>query len=448
MPLSPTADGIVGQLDLTSSWAGIAALVVFGAAYVVVITEEFTHMRKSKPVMLAAGLIWALIGIQYLLSGQVAELEVAVSGYLAEFAELFLFLLVAMTYVNSMSERGVFEALRSRLIRLGLGMRAFFWVCGFLSFFLSALIDNLTTALVMSGVVLAVGKGQPRFIALCCVNIVVAANAGGAFSPFGDITTLMVWQDGQVRFGQFFALIVPSLVNYLVPALFMSLAVGKDRLEGDAEAVSLRPGAVPIMALFGLTIVLAVTFHNFLHLPPFMGMMTGLACLQIFGYFLRRWENGNLRNHRRHMAGDIAPYDSFREIARAEWDTLLFFFGVIMSVGGLAFMGYLDSVSAYLYLELGPTTANVLVGIASAVIDNIPVMVAVLNMEPAMDLQQWLLVTLTAGTGGSLLSVGSAAGVALMGQARGSYSFFTHLKWTPVIALGYGAGIWVHLLLN
>ena len=438
----------MGDLDLTLSWAGIAALVVFGAAYALVITEEFTHMRKSKPVMLAAGLIWAIIGVEYVLSGRPAELEEAVIEYLAEFAELFLFLLVAMTYVNSMSERGVFEALRSRLIRLGLGARTFFWVLGFISFFLSALIDNLTTALVMSGVVLAVGKGNPRFIAISCVNIVVAANAGGAFSPFGDITTLMVWQDGQVRFEQFFALLLPSLVNYLVPAMIMSLAVSKGRLQGEAEAVRMRPGAIPIMALFGLTITMAVTFHNFLHLPPFMGMVTGLACLQIYGYFLRRWENGNLHNHRVHMAGDIAPYDSFREIARAEWDTLLFFFGVIMSVGGLAFIGYLHTVSAYLYLELGPTTANVLVGIASAVIDNIPVMVAVLNMAPQMDLQQWLLVTLTAGTGGSLLSVGSAAGVALMGQARGSYSFFTHLKWTPLIALGYGASVWVHLLIN
>ncbi len=274
--------------------------------------------------MLAAGIIWAIIGIEYALSGQPAGLRVAVSEYLAEFAELFLFLLVAMTYVNSMSERGVFDALRSKLIQAGLGARTFFWVSGFISFFLSALIDNLTTALVMSGVVLAVGKGNARFIAISCVNIVVAANAGGAFSPFGDITTLMVWQDGQVQFGQFFALVLPSLVNYLVPAVFMSLAVHRGPLEGEAETSHMRPGAVAIIALFGLTITLAVTFHNFLHLPPFMGMVTGLACLQIYGYFLRRWENGNLRNHRLHMAGDIAPYDSFREIARAEWDTVFF----------------------------------------------------------------------------------------------------------------------------
>jgi NhaD family Na+/H+ antiporter len=438
----------MGSLDLTGTWPGITALAVFILAYTLVITEEFTHLRKSKPVVLAAGIIWALIGLEYVVAGQHAHLEAAVSEYLVEFAQLFLFLLAAMTYVNSLSERQVFEALRVRLISNGFGARALFWITGGISFFLSALIDNLTTALVMSGVIIAVGKDNKRFIATCCVNIVVAANAGGAFSPFGDITTLMVWQSGQLNFLQFFALLLPSLVNYLVPALAMSLFIGNERLPGDIEDVRMRPGAKRIMALFGLTIALAVTFHNFLNLPPFMGMITGLACLQIFGYFLRRQEKEYIRNHGRHMAGDITPYDSFREVARAEWDTLLFFFGVILSVGGLAFIGYLRHISTFMYVELGPTTANVLVGIISAMVDNIPVMVAVLNMEPDMSTQQWLLVTLTAGAGGSLLAVGSAAGVALLGQARGAYSFFAHLRWSPVIALGYGLSIWVHLLIN
>jgi Na+/H+ antiporter NhaD/arsenite permease-like protein len=276
---------------------------------------------------------------------------------------------------------------------------------------------------------------------------VVAANAGGVFSPFGDITTLMVWQSGQVQFMEFLALILPSTVNYLVPAVFMSLAIHNEQQEVDVETVRMRYGAKRVMLLFACTIFLAVTFHNFLHIPPFFGMITGLACLQIFGFFLRRRETEFIAHHRNHMTGDVMPYDSFREIARAEWDTLLFFFGVIMSVGGLTFIGYLGNVSGYLYGELGPTIANVIVGILSAIIDNIPVMVAVLHMEPVMDLKQWLLVTLTAGTGGSLLSIGSAAGVALMGQARGVYSFFTHLKWTPVIALGYALSIWVHLLI-
>jgi NhaD family Na+/H+ antiporter len=438
----------LGTLDLTTNWAGITALVLFILAYSLVISEEFTHLRKSKPVVLAAGLIWAVIGIQYSLSGQQASLDSAIREYLVEFAELFLFLLAAMTYVNSLNERDVFKALRVWLISRGFSLRQLFWITGVISFFLSALIDNLTTALVMSGVILAVGQDNRRFVSISCVNIVVAANAGGAFSPFGDITTLMVWQNGNVRFEQFFALLLPSAVNYVVPAIFMSLAIKNEQLEAGTESVKMRLGAKRIMALFALTITMAVTFHNFLHIPPFLGMITGLACLQIFGYFLRRNESVFVRHHETPMTGDIVPFDSFREVARAEWDTLLFFFGVIMSVGGLSFIGYLGHVSGYLYLELGPTTANVLVGLISAVIDNIPVMVAVLHMNPDMDLQQWLLVTLTAGTGGSLLSIGSAAGVALMGQARGYYSFFTHLKWAPLIAVGYAMSIWVHLLIS
>jgi Na+/H+ antiporter NhaD/arsenite permease-like protein len=137
-----------------------------------------------------------------------------------------------------------------------------------------------------------------------------------------------------------------------------------------------------------------------------------------------------------------------RNIARAEWDTLLFFYGVILCVGGLAQFGYLNLISTFMYHDLGATVANTLVGILSAIVDNIPVMFAVLTMNPEMSHGQWLLVTLTAGTGGSLLAIGSAAGVGLLGTARGVYTFGEHLKWMPVIALGYAASILCHLAIN
>ncbi len=437
------------MLDLTGHWVGATALLIFVLAYLLVIVEEFTHLRKSKPVILAAGLIWAIIAYQYATASISHATEEAVRHFLTEFAELFLFLLTAMTYVNAMSERRVFAALRSWLVNHEFSYRQLFWITGILAFFLSPIIDNLTTALVMCAVLLAVGKESPKFVSIGCVNIVVAANAGGAFSPFGDITTLMVWQKGTLEFQTFFALFVPSVVNYLVPAVVMSLAVPKASPQAETEVVEMQRGAKRMMFLFGCTIATAVSFHNFLHLPPFLGMMTGLAYLQIFGYYLRithtaEMENGPIRG--RH--GEITAFDSFREIARAEWDTLLFFFGVIMCVGGLGFIGYLDQLSVYAYSELGATVANILVGIASAIVDNIPVMVAVLQMYPEMDVAQWLLVTLTAGVGGSLLSIGSAAGVALMGQARGQYTFFSHLKWTPAIAAGFALSIWVHFLVN
>ncbi|MEZ5558298.1 MAG: sodium:proton antiporter NhaD [Pseudomonadales bacterium] len=436
-------------MSLTTHWVGYASIGIFMVAYLVVVAEEFTHLRKSKPVMLAAGLIWGLIGFQYAAAGPGHEAELAVKEFLEDFAELFLFLLAAMTYVNAMSERNVFEALRSWLTHRGFTYTQLFWITGFLAFFLSPIIDNLTTALVTCAVVMAVGRENSRFVGLSCINIVIAANAGGAFSPFGDVTTLMVWQDGVLPFQTFFLLFVPALVNYVVPAALMYLALPKGQPAPVDNHTALKRGARTIVFLFGCTVFTAVAFHQFLHLPPFLGMMTGLAYLKLFGYYLRQTHVPLPTDSPTYgSAGDVEPFDSFREVARAEWDTLLFFFGVIMCVGGLGFIGYLNVLSTTLYGELGPLLANSMVGVLSAVVDNIPVMVAVLQMSPDMDTTQWLLVTLTVGVGGSLLSIGSAAGVALMGQARGAYTFFGHLRWTPAIALGFVLSIWVHMLIN
>ncbi len=436
------------RLDLTTHTVGITALALFTFAYLLVMAEEFTHLRKSKPVIIAAGVIWALIGWIYTQHGMSEVAEAAVRHNLLEYAELMLFLLAAMTYVNAMQERRVFDALRSWLLQHRFSLRALFWTTGALAFVISPVADNLTTALLMGAVVLAVGGENARFVTLSCINIVVAANAGGAFSPFGDITTLMVWQKGLVDFWGFFALVVPALVNWLVPAGIMSFAVPKAFPHGnDVATVHMKRGAKRIMMLFVATIATAVSFHQVLGLPPVIGMLTGLGYLKFFGYYLKQTES------RRAVAGDgqtgdIVPFDVFANVARAEWDTLLFFYGVVLCVGGLGFIGYLSMVSELMYTDLGATSANIAVGVLSAIVDNIPVMFAVLAMNPDMSTGQWLLVTLTAGVGGSLLSIGSAAGVALMGQARGKYTFFGHLKWTPAIAAGYVASIAVHFLVN
>jgi NhaD family Na+/H+ antiporter len=440
------------RLDLTAHGVGLFAIVVFLLAYLLVMAEEFTHLRKSKPVIIAAGLIWAAIGWVYAADGITGVAEHAVRQNLLEYAELMLFLLVAMTYINAMEERLVFDALRAWLIGKGFGFRKLFWMTGFLAFFISPVADNLTTALLMCAVVLAVGGTNRRFVSLTCINIVVGANAGGAFSPFGDITTLMVWQKGMVEFSTFFALFIPSLVNFVVPALFMHFAVPDLKPATGGETVMMQRGARRIIGLFLATIITAVSFHNFLQLPPVLGMLTGLGYLQLFGFFLKKTARRDRHRpdnieHDGQM-GDVVPFDVFSRVARAEWDTLLFFYGVVLCVGGLGFIGYLSLASELMYTGWGATAANVAVGVISAIVDNIPVMFAVLSMNPDMPVGQWLLVTLTAGVGGSLLSIGSAAGVALMGQARGQYTFFGHLKWTPVIALGYVASVLCHLWIN
>jgi Na+/H+ antiporter NhaD/arsenite permease-like protein len=293
----------------------------------------------------------------------------------------------------------------------------------------------------MCAVVIALGAEAPRFVALSCVNIVVAANAGGAFSPFGDITTLMVWQKGVVEFTQFFRLFVPSVVNFVVPAALMHFAVPRGKPAPRDEAVTLKTGARRMIALFVGTIATAVGAHSFLHLPPVLGMMTGLGYLQLLDYQLQ------LRGRRRNRESDYT-FNVFHRMANVEWDTLLFFYGVMMCVGALGLLGYLTLASHAVYGGLGPTAANTVIGIVSAVLDNIPLMYAALTMQPDMPLGQWLLITLTTGVGGSLLSIGSAAGVALMGQARGVYTFMAHLRWMPAVALGYAAAILVHLLVN
>jgi len=429
------------HIDLTTSYVGYISLIIFVLAYALVMVEEFSHLRKSKPVIISAALIWGIIAFYFSSQpGSHSEnLEQALEHNILEFAELFLFLLVAMTYINSLQERNVFDFIRYKLISKGFNFRQLFLLTGVITFFLSPIADNLTTALVMCSVLLACGKGNNKFLAIGCINIVVAANAGGAFSPFGDITTLMVWQAGIVDFFTFFNLFIPSVVNYVIPATIMYFFVPNEIPNVSSDKITIKRGGKVIIFLGLFTIFSAVNFHNILHLPPMLGMMFGLGLLGLYSFYLKITFNPEYEERK---------FDFLRKVSKAEWDTLLFFFGVILSVGGLGFIGYLTLISEYLYVGLGATYANFLVGILSAIVDNIPVMFAVITMNPAMPTEQWLLVTLTTGVGGSLLSIGSAAGVALMGQARGYYTFFGHLKWAPVIFLGYIASIYVHLLLT
>ncbi len=452
------AESSADRIDLTSSTVGYAAIVIFILAYILVMGEEKLHMRKSKPVLVAAGVIWILIGFVY--TGDNAVLaEEAFRENLLKFAELMLFLLVAMTYINALEERRLFDALSAWLMKKGFTYRKLFWITGFLAFFISPIADNLTTALLMSAVVMKVAEGNKKFVALCCSSIVIAVNAAGAFSPFGDITTLMVWQSGKVEFTEFLQLFVPALVNYLIPAVIMSFFIENKSPTTLHTEVELKRGALRITFLFLLTVATAVACHIWLHLPPVLGMMIGLGYLQFFGYFLRMTLPGSLARKRAMAAregdqkrlqqlGGVVPFDVFSRVSRAEWDTLLFFYGIVLCVGGLGFMGYLGLLSESLYGGLDPTIANSILGVVSALVDNIPVMFAVLSMDPEMSTGHWLLITLACCTGGSLLSIGSASGVALMGQARGYYTFMSHLKWTPVIAIGYAASILLHLWLN
>lgn len=439
------AAAVVSPLDLSHHAVGYLALVLFAFAYLLVMAEELTGLRKSKPVVLLAGILWAMIAWAYRGTSAADAVAAALRDNILDYAELMLFLLVAMTYISALEERRVFQALSAWLTAKALSYRQLFWATGVLAFFISPVADNLTTALLMCAVVLAVGSGNRRFIALSCVNLVVAANAGGAFSPFGDITTLMVWQKGHIEFGRFFTLFVPAVVNFLLPAALMHFAVPVGAPAPVKHKVQMRRGARRVMLLFALTIATAIACFHLLRLPPMLGMMTGLAYLQFLGFYLK---NSRRRSGEDAAQPESAGFDVFALVSRAEWDTLLFFYGVVLCVGALGFIGYLELASKVMYSGWGPTPANITIGLLSAVVDNIPLMFAVLSMNPPLSQGQWLLVTLTAGVGGSLLSIGSAAGVALMGQARGNYTFLSHLRWSWAVALGYAASIAVHFRIN
>ncbi len=436
---------------MTTAWVGFLCLAIFIFSYSLVIAEEHIHLRKSKPVIVAGCLMWMFIGI-YEHGNSGSHAHEFVVELIAEIGELFFFLLAAMTYINTLAERNVFNTLRTWLLSRGMGFKKLFWATGTISFFLSPLADNLTTALLLSTVALAVSGGNGKFISISFTNIVVAANAGGAWSPFGDITTLMVWTAGKVPTLKFAYLMLPSVINWLVPAVIMFMFLPDEKPEVTREKVVMKPGAKIVIVLGILTIATAVSFHQFLHLPPFMGMMLGLGFLMLFGYYLKRWGDKPTMDQmgipKEHQEESSHTFDIFRRIETVEFDTLLFFFGVLSAVGALQYIGYLAMVSQTLYVDLGPTYANIIVGVLSAIVDNIPVMYAVLKMNPVMGLDQWLLITLTCGVGGSLLSVGSAAGVAVMGVDKKNYTFMAHLKWAWAIALGYAASIFVWWLVT
>jgi Na+/H+ antiporter NhaD/arsenite permease-like protein len=394
-------------------------------------------------MVLSAALVWFAICIYYALHGEAKTASLAFESNLLAYVELLLFILVSMTYLNTMTERGVFNALRVLLLNKQFSYRQLFWITGGLAFLLSMVINGLTVGLLMGAVVVAVGKDKPKFIALACLNVVIAANAGGTVSPLGGISTLFVWQHKILHFTEFFALMLPCLVNFLVPASIMFFSVPKEKPAVTHQDIWLRRGSKRIIFLFVLTLAITVSSNVLLELPPAAGMMAGLGLLQMFSYYLMKSENATFTGvEKRTRTLDI--FESVRDI---DWDTLLFFYGAMMIIGAVGFLGYLDLVAHFLFGEINVTLANIMIGLSSAFVDNGTLMFAVLTMHPDIPNGQWLLLTLTLGVGGSLLAIGSAPGVGLLGQIK-EYTFGFHLRWMPAVLLGYFLSIATHFWVN
>jgi len=423
--------------DLTFTWVGITCLMIFIVAYYFVATEEKYHIDKAKPALFAGTVMFMLIAGYYALNHLNMDLvHVQAQHLILEIAEIFFFLFVSMTYIETLIHMNVFEKLKYSLVSKGYNYRKLFWLTGFLAFFISPIADNLTTALILSTVLITIERENKNFLVPGAINIVVAANAGGAWSPFGDITTLMAWTSGKGAFSDFLFLFPASIGGYLITAYLLSRFVPRTKPDFDAtaeKAPEMMHGANIVIGLGIFTIISAVLSHQVLHLPAMWGMMFGLAVLKVFQYGLKRKYNSKL--------------NIFESMSKIENNTLLFFFGILASVGALYFLGWL-ALAAVVYdpSVLGPTWSNIGVGFLSAIVDNVPVMSAILKANPVMGLDQWMLVTLTAGVGGSLISFGSAAGVGVMGKLPGIYTFGSHMKYAWTIFIGYAASVTIWYL--
>lgn len=428
------SDAIANSVEssLSSTWVGILCLIVFIIGYYFIAAEDKFHLNKANTALIMGTLIFILIGVYEAMNGPSKEgLEANVNLIIIEIAQTIFFLLVSMTYIEVFVERNVFDALRYQLVSRGYTYKQLFWFTGLIAFFVSPIADNLTTALILSTVIITIEKKRLEFLVPTAINIVVAANAGGVWTPFGDITSLLVWVNGKAEFLDFFALFPASIIGWGITAWILCRYVPNDKPVFNAmteSKIEIKKGGKITMLLGITTIASAVLCHQVLGLPATWGMMFGLSLLQMYSYF-----------HNRKNKDKISV---FLAMSKIELDTLLFFFGILAAVGGLHYLGFLEYVTA-LYDEVGATSVNIGVGLLSAIVDNVPVVSAVLKTNPEMGIDQWLLVVLAASRGGSLISFGSAAGVGVMGKLKGIYTFGAHLKYAWIVLIGFIASILV-----
>jgi Na+/H+ antiporter NhaD/arsenite permease-like protein len=423
-------------IDLSSHPFGWMLLLIFIIGYYFIAMEDKYHLDKAKPALFIGTFMYILIGGFYAIYGlNFVPFKYEITHLVFEIAQIFFFLYVAMTFVEALIERGVFNALKGKLIAKGYSYRQLFWITGVLAFFISPIADNLTTALILSTVLITIEKKNRFFLIPSAINVVVASNAGGAWSPFGDITTLMAWTAQKGEFSDFLYLFPASFLGWIVTAYLLSRYVPYESPnrtdEKNSEKIEILKGGKVVIAIGIATIAISVITKQVMQLPPMWGMLFGLSVLQLYMYSLKRYHKQDV--------------NIFKSISKIENNTLLFFFGILAAVGALYFAGFLGYVTE-LYDKVNPTYVNIGVGFISAFIDNVPVMSAVLKANPQIDYTQWMLLTLSAGVGGSLVSFGSAAGVGVMGRMHGIYTFASHMKLAWTVLIGYAVSITVWYL--
>jgi NhaD family Na+/H+ antiporter len=416
-------------------------IIVFVVTYAAIAFEHPIKINKSASALLGAGLLWSIYAVA---SPDLHVLNEELGETLISTAQIVFFLMGAMTIVEVVDAHDGFDVVTSKIKTTSLA--TLMWiVCG-VTFFLSAILDNLTTAIVMVSLMkkLLDKRDDRLFFA---GMIVIAANAGGAWSPIGDVTTTMLWIGGQVTATEIVkALILPSLVNLAFPLLITSWMLRAKPVVPPQQVASNNHVASTvsernIMFYLGLGVLIAVpAFKTFTHLPPFMGVLLGLGLLWLVGDLLHKDKSFEARNH----------LDLSHALSRIDMSSIVFFIGILLAVATLEHTNILSSVAKWLDVTVGRLDAIVmLIGLVSAIVDNVPLVAASMGMysleQYPPDSFIWEFLAYCAGTGGSILIIGSAAGVAAMGLEK--IDFVWYLKNISGLALvGYFAGAAVYLV--
>ncbi|WP_294768818.1 sodium:proton antiporter NhaD [uncultured Rhodoferax sp.] len=418
-------------------------ILIFVLAYTAIAMEHPLKINKSATALLCAGLMWSLYAL-----GQPdpQSVNTALGESLMGTAQIVFFLMGAMTIVEVVDAHNGFEVITSRIRTQRLS--TLMWLVGTVSFFLSSILDNLTTTIVMVSLMKKLLDRREDRLFFAGI-IVIAANAGGAWTPIGDVTTTMLWIGGQITAVEIMkGLFIPSLINLLVPLAVTSRLLGQRGVvapQRDAEEEPFATSAFErnLMFFMGLAIlVLVPVFKAVTHLPPFMGILLGLGLLWVVGDLVHRKEE-DLRKQRLTLV---------RALTRIDMASIVFFIGILLSVAVLEHAHVLSAVAQWLDHTVGRLDAIVfLIGLVSAVVDNVPLVAASMGMynlaQYPADSFLWEFLAYCAGTGGSILVIGSAAGVAAMGLEKIDFLWYVR-KISGLALLGYAAGALAYVLLE
>lgn len=416
----------------------VALVLVFVVAYAAIALEQPLGVHKSASALVGAGVLWTV----YALAGGAPEVVAAqLAQTLAATAQVVFFLVGAMTIVEVVDAHGGFDVITEHIRTRRLP--SLLVLVGLVSFVLSAILDNLTTTIIMVSLLRRLlGRADDRLVFAGLV--VIAANAGGAWSPIGDVTTTMLWIAGKITpLGVVRSVLLASVVNLALPLAWLAWGLRGRLVEPpsgvDAAKQETTSFEKNVMFFLGLGLLLAVpVFKTVTHLPPYLGILFGLGILWLVGEVI----------HRGKEDADKAPLTMVHALTRIDMSSIVFFIGILFAVGVLEHTHVLGGLAAWLDAHVGQQHVIVaLIGVASAVVDNVPLVAASLGMygTGAQAEFPWDFLAYCAGTGGSILVIGSAAGVAAMGLERIEFGWYARKIGVPA-AVGYAAGIAVFLL--